>query len=58
LALFKKRTLRKGVVLVVTVTAPHQVGAVKRQVVGKRNLSTPKSSCLPPGATKPQACTG
>ncbi len=58
LALFKKRTLRKGVVLVLTVTAPHQVGAVKRQVVGKRNLSTPKSSCLPPGATKPQACTG
>jgi hypothetical protein len=56
-ALFKKRTLRKGVVLVLTVTAPHQVGTVKRQIVGKRNLSTPKTSCLPPGTTKPQACT-
>jgi hypothetical protein len=56
LGLFKHRTLRPGIVLRLAVTVRDRIGAVKTQVVGRRDLSTPKTRCLPPGAKRASSC--
>jgi hypothetical protein len=54
----RKHKLRKGVRVRITVTAPNAIGIVSRLDVRKGKDPKISRRCLPPGATKPQRCSG
>jgi streptogramin lyase len=54
----RKHKLRKGVRVRITVTAPNAIGIVSRLDVRKGKDPRISRRCLPPGATKPQRCSG
>jgi streptogramin lyase len=54
----RKHKLRKGVRVRITVTAPNAIGIVSRLDVRRGKDPRISRRCLPPGATKPQRCSG
>ena len=55
--LFRKRKLRVGARLTVTVTQPGAIGRVTILTVRRRKEPRLQRRCLPPGTTRPRACT-
>jgi hypothetical protein len=54
--LFRRRTLRRGTVLEVRITAPDLIGKVVRYRVRRGHIPKGRVLCLPPQASGPQRC--
>jgi hypothetical protein len=54
--LFKKKKLKVGTVITVTVTAPQYIGKVAQFTVRKNKQPSRVTLCLPPGASAPSPC--
>jgi hypothetical protein len=54
--LLRRRTLRRGTVLEVRITAPALIGKVVRYPVRRGHIPKGQVLCLPPGASEPQRC--
>jgi hypothetical protein len=55
--LFKHRKLRRGVVIEIRITRPQWVGKYARIRVTRKLKMVLTTRCLPPGSSKPGACT-
>lgn len=52
-SLFKHRKLRVGMVIDISITAPHRIGALKRITI-RNGAPRLQALCLPPGSSKPR----
>jgi hypothetical protein len=54
--MFRKRRLRSGAVVTVTVTAPNRVGRVRKYTIRRKGKPRTRTLCLAPGASKATKC--